>query len=270
MRNFKATFGLVAMVCLIAVMAVPALAAEFTASKLPNNCSEAEPCRTKGKGIGEIDEKHPEYTQKFVIGAFTIECKKAVSYAKTPAEGAFTSGSSSTFSTEVKFMYCLTEAKFGAFTGGLTTSFNGGHPVKFVYHTNGFAELGSGETEAAVEIGGAETTFKIAGKICTVALPPQTVPIGAVKNPGGEFSAAEYSNEEVAVSEKLIKRFPSGFQTKLVIANKFKGMKYHYESGQCTGEGGFEEEAKTQEGRSATYTGTLEEEVPGGNVGFTP
>ena len=270
MRNFKATFGLATMVCLIAVMAVPAFAAEFTASKLPNNCSLAEPCRTKGRGTGEIDEKHPGFTQKFMIGVFTIECKKAVSYAKTPAEGAFTSGSSSTFSTEVKFMECLTEAKFGAWTGGLGTSFNGGHPVKFVYHTNGFAELGSGETEEAVEIGGTETTFKVSGHICTMAIPPQTVPIGAVTKPGGEFSAAEYSNEEVAVSEKLVKRFPSGFQNKLVIANKFKGMKYHYESGQCTGEKGFEEEAKTQEGHSATYTGTIEEEVPGGNLGFTP
>jgi hypothetical protein len=270
MRNFKATFGLAVMVCVFAAMAVPALAAEFTASKLPKTCSEAEPCRTKGKGTGEIDEKHPEYTQKFQIGAFTIECKKAISYAKTPAEGAFTTTKSSTFSTEVKFMECLTEAKFGAFTGGLRTTFNAGHPVKFVYHTNGFAELGSGETEQAVEIGGAETTFKVAGGICTVALPPQTVPIGAIKKPEGEYSAAEYSNEETEVSEKLIKRFPSGFQNKLVIANKFKGMKYHYEGGQCAGEGGFEEEAKTQEGHSATYTGTLEEEVPGGNLGFVP
>lgn len=268
MRNFKATFGLAAMLCMIAVMVAPALAAEFTASKLPSTCSEAEPCRTKGKGTGEVDEKHPEFTQKFVIGAFTIECKKAVSYAKTPAEGAFTGTKSSIFATEVKFTNCLTEAKFGPFTGGLKTSFNAGHPVKFVYHTNGFAELGSGETEQAVEIGGTETSFKIAGKICTLALPPQTVPVGAVKKPEGEFSAATYSNEEVAVSEKLLKRFPSGVQNKLVIANKFKGMKFHYESGQCTGEGGFEEEAKTQEGHSATYTGTLEEEVPGGNLGF--
>ncbi len=268
MRNLKAILGLAALVCTFAALVAPALAAEFTASKLPNGCTEAEPCRTKGKGIGSPDEVRPEYTQKFVIGAFTIECKNAVSYAKTPAEGAFTSEKSSIFATEVKFAKCLTLARFGAFTGGLPTSFNGGHPVKFVYHTNGFAELGSGETEEAVEIGGTETSFKISGRVCTVNLPPQTVPIGAVKKPEGEFSAATYSNEEVPVSEKLIKRFPSGMQNKLIVANKFRGMKYSYESGQCKGEGGFEEEAKTTEGHSASYTGTLEEEVPGGNLGY--
>ena len=268
MRNFKATFGLAAVVCMFAVMVAPALAAEFTASKLPNTCSEAEPCRTKGKGIGSPSEKHPEYTQLFKIGGFTIVCKKAVSYAKTPAEGAFTTTSSSTFSTEVKFAECLTEAKYGSFTSGTRTVFNGGKPVKFVYHTNGFAELGSGETEQAVEIGGTETSFKLAGKVCTINLPPQTVPVNAVKKPEGEYSAATYSNEEAEVPEKLMKRFPAGFQNKLVVANTFKGLKYTYESGQCVGEGGFEEGAKTVEGHSASYTGTIEEEVPGGNLGF--
>jgi len=267
MRNFRATFGLVAMVCIFAVMAVPALAAEFTASRLPTPCSEAEPCRTKGHGIGEPDELHPEYTQKFKIGAFTIECKKAISYAKTAAEGAFTSGSSSTFSTEVKFAECLTEAKFGTFTGGIKTAFNGGKAVKFIYHTNGFAEVGY---EEAVQIGGVSTTFKISGRICTISLPAQTIPIKAEKEPTGEFSAATYSNEEVEAPEKLIKRFPSGFQTKMVIANAFKGISFEYEGGQCLGEGGFEEEAKTTSGKSGSYFGGLEEEVAGGNLSFQP
>ena len=268
MRNFKATFGLAAVVCMFAVMVAPALAAEFTASKLPSNCSEAEPCRTKGKGTGFPDEKRPEFTQLFKIGTFTIVCKKAISYAKTPAEGAFTTTGSSTFSTEVKFAECLTETKFNSFTAGTRTVFNGGKPVKFVYHTNGFAELGSGETEQAVEIGGTETAFKLAGKVCTINLPPQTVPINAVKKPEGEYSAATYSNEQVEVPEKLMKRFPAGFQNKLLVANRFRGMKYKYEGGQCVGEGGFEEPAKQTEGHNASYSGSLQEEVPGGNLGF--
>jgi hypothetical protein len=267
MRNFRATLGLVAMVCIFAVMAVPALAAEFAASRLPAACSEAEPCRTKGHGIGEPDELHPGYTQKFKIGAFTIECKKAVSFAKTAAEGAFTSGSSSTFSTEIKFAECLTEAKFSTFTGGIRTSFNGGKAVKFIYHTNGFAEFGY---EEAVQISGVSTSFKIGSGICTISLPAQTIPVKAEKEPTGAFSAATYSNEEVAAPEKLIKRFPSGFQTRMVIANAFKAMKFEYEGGQCVGEGGFEEEAKTTSGKSASYTGGLEEEVAGGNLSFVP
>ena len=265
MRNFRATLGLVAMVCLFAVMAVPALAAEFTASRLPAPCSEAEPCRTKGHGIGEPDELHPTYSQKFKIGAFTILCKKAIVYAKTPSEGAFTSETSSIFKTEVKFAECVTEAKFGAFTGAIKTAFNGGKAVRFIYHTNGFAEVGY---EEAVQISGVATSFKISGKICTISLPAQTLPIAAVKKPEGEYSAATYSNEPVEVSEKLIKRFPSGFQNKLVIANLFKGITFAYEGGQCIGEGGFEEEAKTTSGKSGSYFGSFEEEVPGGNLGF--
>jgi hypothetical protein len=94
------------------------------------------------------------------------------------------------------------------------------------------------------------------------------VPAVAEKKPEGEYSAAVYSNLEHPV--EISKRFPSGFQKRLVIANEFKGMKYTYEEGQCLGEGGFEEEFKGAEARTGFYKGTFEEWIEGGNLGFNP
>lgn len=266
MRHLRMTIGFAAVVCACAVFSAPAFAKEFTASRVLTPCSEAEPCKTKGKGIGAPDEKHPEYTQQFKFGSFTIECKTAVSKAKVPAEGAIAWVTSLTLSTEVKFGGCKTLAKFNGWTGAIGTKFNGGAPVKFVYHINGFVEEGSGETESEVEVGGAASSFKIGGKICTISWPAQTVPIAAIKKPEGEFTAAVYSNNTVPVP--VSKKFPSGLQEKLVIANVFKGMEWSYEEGQCVGEGGFEEEAPKTEAKSGFFKGTFEEEVVGGNLAF--
>src|SRR5579872_3763092 len=177
MRHLRMTIGLAAVVCACAALTAPAFAKEFTASRTPHACSEAEPCRTKGKGTGIVDEARPEYTQQFKFGSFTIECKTAASKAKVPAEGAITWATSLTFATEVKFGGCKTLAKFGSFTGAIGTKFNNGLPVKFVYHINGFVEEGSGETETEVEVGGAASSFKIGQKICTISWPAQTVPL---------------------------------------------------------------------------------------------
>ena len=266
MRHLRMTFGIAAVVCACAVITAPAFAKEFTASRLPHPCSEAEPCKTKGHGIGAPDEARPEYTTQFKFGFFTIECKKASLSGKTVNEGAVTWATSQTLSTEVKFGMCKTLAKFGAFTGGISTNFNGGLPVKFVYHVNGFVEEGSGETESEVEVGGAASSFKVGGKLCTISWPAQTVPVAAIKKPEGEFSAAVYSDNLVPVA--VSNKFPSGLQEKLVIANSFKGMEWAYEEGQCVGEGGFEEEAPKTEAKSGAFKGTFEAEVGGGNLGF--
>jgi hypothetical protein len=266
MRHLRMTIGFAAVVCACAVFSAPAFAKEFTASRALSPCSEAEPCKTKGKGIGTADEKHPEYTQQFKFGSFTIDCKTAASKTTLPAEGAITWATSLTLSTEVKFGGCKTLAKFGPFTGAIGTKFNGGLPLKIVYHINGFVEEGSGETETEVEVGGAASSFKIGQKICTISWPAQTLPLGAIKKPEGEFTAAVYSNNTVPV--KISKKFPSGLQEKLVIANVWKAMEWEYEEGQCIGEGGFEEEAPKTESKNGTFKGTFEEEVVGGNLGF--
>jgi len=255
MRHIKGVLGVAALVCAFALMASPTLAAEFTASRIPE-LSEASPGKTTGRSVGG------EFAQVFRFGAFQIKCDKATGYAKTVAEGAVTWSTSKIFATEMKFGKCLTVAKFTGFTAGLGTRFNNGNPIKIVYHVNGFAEFGSGETLTEVEVGSGEAGFKISGKICTISWPAQTVPAKAIKEPEGEFSSAVYSNKYVAVPESQFKKYPGPEheheQQRLVIANEWKKMTWEYQEGQCVGEGGFEEEAKKVEGKEGQYLGTID------------
>jgi len=263
MRHFLRTMGLTGALVAVVLPASSAFAngTEFTASREPTPISEASPGTTKGRA------PEGEFSQVLKFGNFTIKCN-AKTKALTVGEGAITWESSATFATEIKFYKCLTVAKFGSFTGGLATRFNEGLPMKILYHINGFAEIGTGETFTEVEVGGAEASFKIAGKICKISWPAQTVPARAVKHPEEEFSAAVYSNRFVPVPESQFHKFPSHEQERLIIANEFKKMKWSFEEGQCKGEGGFEEEAKVTEANSGTWIGTLEEEVNGGNLGI--
>jgi hypothetical protein len=258
-------------VCACAVAASPALAKEFEASRLPKECSEELPCKTHGVGIGEVSTIDSRAVARFKFGGFEILCRKVVTKAKEISEGAISWETNETLSMEVKFGECGVPLKAGS--GGFVrqaTSFNGGLPVKFVYHQNGFSELGSGETTSEVEVGGETTTFKVGNGACTIGWPAQTVPAIAEKKPESEYSSAVYSNTEVAVPETQLKKFPSGFQKRLLIANAFKGMKYEYIEGQCKGEGGFETEFKGAEAKTGLLEGTFEEQVIGGNLSISP
>jgi hypothetical protein len=273
MRNFRFAVGLAAIACTFCVT-TSALAQNFIASREPKPLSEAEPGRTKGAGIAS-EGLELERNQMFKFGPFEIVCT-AVAHANTIAEGAVSWEESQTFSTLIKYNKCLTKAHFGSFVAGLNTSFNFNEetkkqePLKYVYHVNGFAETGSGETFSEVELGTGDATFKISGKVCKISWPAQTVPATAIAKPEGEFSSAVYSNNFVPVEPTALnlKKFPSGEQERLVILHNFKAMEWHFESGQCLGEGGFEQEAKTTEGKTAIYKGAIEEQIIGGNLGF--
>src|SRR5438067_1607399 len=174
MRKLSTTFGVAGALCAVALAATPAFGyTEFTASRV-TPLTESNPGQTKGVA------PEGEFSQKLKFGNFTIKCDAKTS-AKTIGEGAIVWETSKTFATEIKFYKCLTEAHFGTFTGGLKTYFNEGKPMKILYHINGFAEIGTGETFTEVEIGGAEASFKIAGKICKIDWPAQTVPAKAEK-----------------------------------------------------------------------------------------
>jgi hypothetical protein len=273
MRNLRFALGLVAIACTFCV-ATSALAATFTASREPKPLSEAEPGKTKGVGIPS-EGLETERNQRFHFGPFDILCT-GTTKANTIAEGAVSWEESQTFSTEARYAKCLAKAHFGTFTAGLATKFNWNpetkksEPMKIVYHVNGFAETGTGETVSEVELGTGDATFAISGKVCKIHWPAQTVPAQAIAKPEGTFSAAAYSNLFVPVEPTLAnqKKFPSGFQQRLIIEQNFKNMEWHFEEGQCMGEGGFEEEAKAQEGKTGVYEGALEEQVIGGNLGF--
>jgi len=275
MRHLKMALGLASAMCAFCVAAAPALAHEFTASRLPKPLSEAEPGKTKGVAIGSSNLGGEERSQEFRFGVFHIYCA-AKAATKTIDEGAVSWSTSLVFATEVKFEKCLTKTNFEGFIAGTKTNFNvnpetkKSEPVKFVYHVNGFVELGAGEAESEVEVGSGSASFTIAGKICKIDWPRQTVPAKAAKKPEEPYSAAVYSDKEVLVEATAtnLRKFPSGFQTRLVVANEFKGMEWSYEEGQCIGEGGFEEGAKQTSEKTGVYNGSLEEQVIGGNLSF--
>jgi len=257
MRQFRIAIVLAVVASVCATTAATAMGEKvFRATRLPKPISEVEPGKTTGNGLAEGPR-----SQAFEFGPFKIACEKA------HATGIVNKETFKDFAIQIKFGKCLTEANFNGtskFIGGLRTSFNEGKAIGFVYHINKFAEVGEAPEGTEVKISGGEANFKISGKICKINWPSQTVPAKAEKEPEGEFSAAVYSNEEVP--NAFPKKFPSGFQTKLLIANEFKGMSYEFEEGQCVGEGGFEEEAKKTEGKTGKYIGTLREEVVGGNL----
>jgi hypothetical protein len=166
-------------------------------------------------------------------------------------------------------------ANYGQFKAGTPTSFNvnpetkKSEPLKFVYHVNGFAEFGSGETESEVELGSGAASFKVGGKVCNINWPAQTVPAKATVKPGEAFSDVTYSNNEVPVEAKKIKQFPTLFKNRLIISNDFTTMAWSYEEGQCLGEGGFENGSPGKtEAKDGIYRGQLEEELTAGNIGF--
>src|ERR1700739_1361179 len=122
MKILYKTVGIAATACACAVFAAPAMAAEeFTASRLPVECSEESPCKQAGHNIGASEIGGSERPEKMVFGAFEILCAGKTS-AKTIGEGAISWESNETLSFEIKFTKCKTVAKFKlGFNGGLTT-----------------------------------------------------------------------------------------------------------------------------------------------------
>jgi hypothetical protein len=257
----------------LCMAAAPAVAHEYVASRLPKPLSEAEPGKIKGIGIGETELGKEKLNQELVFGAFHIYCA-AQTAGQTINEGAVSWAVSQTFVTEIKFSKCLAESSYGLFKSGTATNFNvnpetnKSEPVKFVYHVNGFAGLGVGETESEVELGSGAASFKVGNKICKINWPAQTVPAKAVVKPEEVFSDVTYSNNEVPVEAKKIKQFPTLLKNRLVISNDFTTMQWSYEEGQCLGEGGFEEGISKTEAKNGIYRGMLEEELTAGNIGF--
>ena len=164
---------------------------------------------------------------------------------------------SETLKVVAKYKKCATAIKVGAEPASLRTKFVA--PVEYQFHANGFAETGTEGEEGSVEIGEGAAEIKISGIKCLVTWPAQTVPLKAEKKPQGEYTAAVYSNEEAPTTK--LKKFPTGFQKKLVIGVAFKNMQYSLSEGQC------EEFART-EGKSGKYTGVLNEELVNGNLSF--
>jgi hypothetical protein len=230
---------------MFAVAVAPALAApEFKASAIGKEYTEAEPGTTRGLAVEEAEPA-------FDFGGLVIKCPKAV------AKGQVTSTFSKTLATEVKFSGCSTVAKEGPGKELLLATVIK-TPVFFVFHANGFAETGAELGESNVEISGGTVEMKVAGvrAKCVIGWPAQTIPVRAERKPEEEFSAVEYvPNSFPRPFSK--KAFPSGFQERLLVVSDLKSIKWEVAEG-C-------ENFEKTEGKGK-YTGTLEEQVVGGNL----
>jgi hypothetical protein len=247
MRHLRMALALGVATCAFVVMATPALAHEFVSSKA-------------GKTHGTEESE-----QTFKFGVFKITCQKAV------AKGAVAEGTSSTYATSIKFAKCLTSAKIGSHEIFLPTRFLS--PLAIEYHANGFVETGSEleETEGgAAKIAGGSAELKVkTGRTaenekseCNISWEEQTIPLRAVKNPEGEYSAATYLPE--AIGHTTSKVFPDGKQHYIEISNEFKGIHYTLEGEPCE-EWGREEGSEGVQGR---YTGSFPQFLGGGNLTF--
>lgn len=240
MRNVRIMSGLATVVCMLAVAAIPASAHQFTASAV----NKTFPLKTKGEGLG---------TQAFKFGKIEVECSVAQD------KGTIAESPAPLLKVEVSYKECESHTKFFGQESNPKIRFKS--KVEYVYHPNGFAEVGTEGEPESVEVGPGTVEIAIPHTGgCKVLWPEQTVPVKAVKDPDETYSAAVFSNEEVA-NEKL-KKFPGGFQQKLVIANEFKGMEFAIE------EAGLCENFEKTEFKGGKYTGELQVEVGGGNLGF--
>ena len=242
MRHLRITLGLALTLCTFAIVVAPALAKPvFKASKEGPAYSEAEPGTLKGLALTG---------QEFNFTGLVVKCPKA------SVTGNVTWEFSKTLANLTKFVACSTILKGGP-GKELLIATNFKTPWAFVYHANGFAEFGT-EFEGEVEISGGQIEMKITGARgkCVIGIPPQTIPIAAVKKPEGEYSASEYGTEEFP-RPNAKKMFPSGFQTRLTISNEFHGIHWEVVEGCNT--------FTTTHG-TMRYIGSFVEQVVGGNL----
>jgi hypothetical protein len=247
MRHRRKSLGLAVAVCAFALVATPALAHEFTASKAG-----------KTKGITETE-------QLFKFGPFHITCERAV------ARGLVAEGSSKTYATVANFSKCSTAAKISNQPIKLPTRFL--TPLAVEYHANGFVETGSEveEVEGAAVLAGGTVEIKVYTGItaehhasrCTISWPEETLPIRAIKKPEGEYSAASFSN--VATANPNLKKFPDGFQHSIEISNSFKGIKATFAGEPCEAWG----KKESDESSGGTYFGTFPQILQSGNFEFS-
>jgi hypothetical protein len=246
MRHLKMTLALAVATCAFVVMAAPALAHEFTASKAG-----------KTHGVEESE-------QSFRFGPFIIKCQKV------SAKGAVAAGSSETLATALKFSKCLTTAKIGSHAIFQPTRFL--TPLAIEYHANGFVETGSEleEVEGTAKLAGGSAEIKVkTGRTeenekseCEISWEEQTIPLKAEKKPNEEYSAATYAPG--TIPHAVTKNFPDGLQHYVIFSNEFKGIHYTLEGEPCE-EWGREEGS---EGFTGRYTGSFPQILGGGNLFF--
>ncbi len=241
MRRARTMVGLAVVAGALLVLAAPVSAHEFTASAF----NKAFPLKTKGIGTG---------TQTFKLGKVEFEC------AVAKARGIVSESPTPVLKVSVKYAECESHTKFYAQQSFPKIHFR--NRVEYLYHQNGFAEIGAGGEIESPSIGSSPIEIVIAQTGgCKLLWPAQTVPFKAEIKPDEEYSAVLFSNNEITAEN--LKKFPTGFQQKLVVTNELKNMAYEIEPvGLCEG-------WEKTEGKIGLDTGALELETIGGDLGFS-
>ncbi|MGO9321240.1 MAG: hypothetical protein ACLQBY_10630 [Solirubrobacteraceae bacterium] len=289
MRRVRIVLGFVAVVCAFGALAATAFAraprpkhfyGEFTASAVGKTFSKAEPGLTKG--TGKLEE--------LKLAQLTITCEKPL-----VTKGEVVSARSTEYFVEMS----LKKSKCRAVrTEGHTVEepkMKFGPPLDIEYHSAGFAGVGGGGEPGAEITKETSVSFKVAGGICVVSIPPQLVPAKAEKKPEPTepYSAAEFSrtSEEVEGGKKKKELFPAnpltgllaGEQEYIEIEDVFTKIRtteqvteHCYEQGTSkkTEKEIQEEEERTKKPDVIEYgKGSLkaefEEKLTGGDLGFT-
>lgn len=276
MRHIKTACGLAVAVGTLCASAAPTLAASDSSNFIANIPHKAISTERPASMSGKTEDQ-----QVFRFNNIKIVCQRfesGVAGYETEGPTAITTGKveeefGTTLEVGISFRKCgyivINDAENEAKDTYIAGAFK--KKVTIAYHVNGFGEiLGNGEGEE-LEYGKGKdatiretaATFKFsASRLCTVIIPEQTVPIKAEneKDREEEFSAAVYSN---VFAPTLRKGFVNNEKESLSIANDFKGLKYYFaEETQCG------ENEKSNQGTIGSYRGTINLQLPSGNLGL--
>ena len=260
MRTIRFAVGLTAAVCALAVAAVPAMAHEFSSSRTG---------KLSGKGFeeiapvaaGEFREFNPEKMQEWHFGEFTILC-----YSGSD-KGEMTETSTEVLTLNLKFGSCgwYPKPKVDLHSGASFSK----EGITVNFHANGYVEtLPDGEeVEFKATIEPSSAYIKVSGKICTINIPAQNIPVASIKKPEEEYSEVLYSNISRPLA-KASKEFPTAEQEEVLLSNVWKGIKFVYagEEAQCTNPEHFEKQVEG--GTGGSYKGQMFVRLASGNIKF--
>jgi hypothetical protein len=176
-----------------------------------------------------------EHEQEFNFGPFQIRCDAARSSGAALA---------TSLSVLTRFSKCATTDHFGAQTLPLKTRFKGA--LALLYSDTGFVGLASAPQ---ITIGGLKCTILLGGGSSSGGAGAGKIEV--------DLGGASFAN--VSVPTRRVKQFPAGQQHGLMIDNEIEGLPFEY-SGSCASFGDGEQ--------TGSYSGTLWDEAPSGNLEF--
>jgi hypothetical protein len=238
MTRFTRSLGIIAAICGCLAVAAPAALAQ---SAFQANAYKSPPFPLKLRGSATS-------SQEFTFGGAKITCESAT------ATGYVAAASSNEIKVVSRYRECTAPVRFWGGVAQAKVRFK--KPLELGFRANGSVAFGA-EGTGPTEIGSGSEEVAVADVKCTISWGSQVVP-GKEKE-GDIYTFGTYTNAEVASSNA--KAFPTGKQQVLDVSAALKGIAWTREGGLC------EEFEKTEAG-TGSYLGSLQLEVPNGNLSF--